>query len=154
MRTGYHILTRSPRWLTAAMVVWGLAFWMTSASAQVAVIVHPSVPVDMLSEGELLDVYAGEIREWDDGQAITVFDLKPRGAVKDVFYKYLGKSPSRMKSIWMVNMLSGEGDPPESFETEEALVEKVATTPGAIGFVSAANLRDDVKVLTMIEAGG
>ncbi len=121
-----------------------------AAQAQVAVIAHKAVPVDQISSAELLDFYTGDIKLWGNDEAVIVFDLKPKGEVKEVFYKYLGKSPSRMKSVWMKKLLSGEGDPPESMKTEKELLEKVMETPGSIGFVAEDKVTDDVKVLAVI----
>ena len=101
---------------------------------------------------DLLNFYIGDVQSWDDGLAVVVFDLKERGPVRDTFYDYLGKTSSRMRSIWLKRKLSGEGDPPESFETETVVLQRVATTPGAIGFVQKANVRsDDVKILVEIK---
>lgn len=127
-----------------------LAICATSTFAQVVVIAHKSVPVDEIKKTELLDFYTGDIKLWDDGEPVVVLDLKPKDEAKKVFYNYLGKSTSRMKSIWMKNMLSGEGDPPESLESEEALLKKVASTPGAIGFVSQSKVTNKVKTLVLI----
>lgn len=121
------------------------------AVAQVAVIVNQSVKENDVSREQLLDFYSRDVRVWKNGEPVTVFDLKPKSDVKETFYQFLGKSTSRMKSIWMKKMLSGEGDPPEALETEEAVVTKVAATPGSIGFVSQAKVTDDVKVLVVIE---
>ncbi|MCK6621739.1 MAG: hypothetical protein HUU32_05430 [Calditrichaceae bacterium] len=121
------------------------------AAAQVVVIAHPLVKQENISQAELLDFYSREIRLWDNGEPVVVFDLKPKSEVKETFYKYLGKSISRMKSIWMKKMLSGEGDPPEALETEEAVVKKVAATPGSVGFVSQSKVTEKVKVLIVIE---
>ena len=104
-----------------------------------------------MTSSQLLDFYSGEKRVWKDGSAVTVFDLKPKLEFKDNFYKVLGKSSSRMKSIWMINMLSGEGDPPESLKTEEEMLKKVAETEGAIGFVRKSIVNGSVKVLTVIK---
>jgi ABC-type phosphate transport system substrate-binding protein len=71
--------------------------------------------------------------------------------VKKTFYKYLGKSSSRMKSIWLKRMLSGEGDPPQAFKSEEELLQKVMLTPGAVGFVATEKVNEQVKVLVVIE---
>ena len=123
-----------------------------TASAQVAVIAHKDVPTDSITKDDLLNYYLGDVQSWGDDLDVVVFDLKARGPVRDTFYEYLGKTSSRMRSIWLKRKLSGEGDPPESFETEGELLERVASTPGAIGFVQKSNVNDDmVKVLVEIE---
>ena len=119
--------------------------------AQVAVIAHPAVPIDSISKTDLYDLYAFEIRKWGDGQPVVVFDIKQQGDLRKNFYNYLGKSPSRMKSIWLVHKLSGEGEPPEALATEEAMMQRVAETPGAIGFTYLPVEDATVKVLTVIE---
>ena len=44
--------------------------------AQVAVIAHPDVPIDSIDENMLLDFYSGDIQQWNNGEKITVYDLK------------------------------------------------------------------------------
>lgn len=131
--------------------VWmlGLAGWTGSVRAQdIAVIAHPSVPVDTISQRQLLDFYTGDVQSWGDRVQVIVYDLKSRGPVRDSFYEYLGWTSSRMRSIWLKRKLSGEGDPPESFETEEEVVAHVASTEGAIGFVRRSKVSGSVKTLT------
>jgi ABC-type phosphate transport system substrate-binding protein len=130
-----------------------LATAAPAAGAEVAVIAHPSVPVSAISRAQLFDLYAGDVKEWDNGDPIVVIDLKPRADVKQAFYGYLGKSASRMKSIWMKNMLTGEGKPPESMPTQEELLRKVASTPGAIGYVDRRLVTGEVRTLTVIRPG-
>ena len=125
--------------------------WPETSFSQVAVITHKSVSVAKIKKSELLDLYTGDIKKWNDKQPVVILDLKPRGDTKKAFYKFLGKSPSRMKSIWLKMMLSGEGDPPLSMRSEDELLKKVASTPGAIGFVSQRRATGDVKTLSLIE---
>ena len=125
--------------------------WAETSFSQVAVIANKSVPVDTIKKSELLDFYTGDIKKWKDEQPVVILDLKPRGDTKKAFYKFLGKSPSRMKSIWLKMMLSGEGDPPLSMRSEDELLKKVASTPGALGFVSQRRATGDVKTLSLIE---
>ena len=124
----------------------------SGAEAQVVVIAHPAVTLDTLSRSELMDYYTGDLSFWPDDLAVVLLDLKPKNATKETFYDYLGKRPSRLKSIWMKRMLSGEGDPPEAMKSEPEIVEKVASTPGALGFVSRALVTDKVKTLLIIPA--
>lgn len=121
-----------------------------ASSAEIVVIANPSVPITHITSAQLLDLYSGDVKEWSDGTPIVVLDLKPKSVTKDTFYGYLGKSSSRMKSIWMKNMLSGEGQPPQAQETEQDVLEKVAKTPGAIGYINRTLVTADVIELVVI----
>lgn len=124
--------------------------------AQVAVIAHKSVPVDTIDKIQVLDFYTKDIKKWNSKTPVVVLDLKPDDETKEIFYKFLGKSTSRMKSIWLKKMLSGEGDPPEAMNSHEEMLKKVAQTPGAIGFVDRSKInetedaKEGIKVLLII----
>ncbi|MCC6963299.1 MAG: substrate-binding domain-containing protein [candidate division Zixibacteria bacterium] len=118
----------------------------------VAVIANKSVPVDAVDKMQLLDIYSGDLRNWSNGRPIVVHDLKINNETKELFYRHLGKTPSRMKSLWLKKLLSGEGAPPEAVETEHEMIERVAKTPGAIGFISVDSINDTVKTLAIIES--
>ncbi len=132
------------------VTIFCLLFCTTGLFAQVAVIAHKFVPEDTLKKSELLDFYTCDIKKWSNDLPVIVLDLKPKGEVKEIFYKFLGKSSSRMKSIWLKKMLSGEGDPPETLKSEEEMLNKITSTPGAIGFVSQSIVSGEVKTLLVI----
>lgn len=111
---------------------------------QLAVIAHPEVAQDTISKGQLLDYFTGDIQRWPDGKPVLVMDLGEKGETRNGFYRFLGKRPSRMKSIWLRKMLSGESEPPESLATEEEVLARVAQTPGALGFVRHSQVSDAV----------
>ncbi len=48
-------------------------------------------------------------------------------------------------------MLSGDGQAPDALGSEDEVVNKVASTPGAIGYVSADKAGDNVKILLVIK---
>lgn len=118
---------------------------------QVAIIAHPDVPVDSLSKNNLLDLYTGDITKWDNNQPIIAYDLKPKLDIRNEFFRLLGKTSSRMKSIWLKRMLAGEGDPPAALESETSILKKIAKTPGAIGFVSKNIVNSSVKEIVLKE---
>jgi ABC-type phosphate transport system substrate-binding protein len=127
-------------------------FVSQSASAQVAVIAHKDAPAESLSKNQVVDFYSADIKLWSNKTPVIIFDLKPSGEVKETFYKFLGKTPSRMKSIWLKKLLMGEGEPPQALPSEEEMIKKVASTPGAIGFASKAKVNGGVKIVLIIEA--
>lgn len=55
-----------------------------------------------------------------------------------------------MKKLWMKQQLTGEGIAPEALGSEDEVLNKVASTPGAIGFIDAKKVNDKVKVLLTI----
>ena len=121
------------------------------AYSQVAVIAHKAVQADTLTQAQLLDYFTGDIKSWVDKTPVVVLDLKGQSEIKDSFYKRLGITSSRMKSIWLKKLLLGEGEAPEALKSEEEVVKKVASTPGAIGYVSRSKVNGDVKILRIVE---
>lgn len=128
----------------------GLWAFPAPVQSQVAVIAHASVPVTSIDRSLLLDFYTGDARSWSNGQPVVVLDLAQRTEIRETFYRYLGKTSSRMRSIWLKRKLAGEGDPPFAAETEEQMLAYVSRTPGAVGFVSQEKVNRRVKVLTVI----
>ena len=92
-----------------------------------------------------------DIKKWQDDSPVIVFDLKPRLEIREQFYNFIGKSSSRMKSIWLKKMLSGEGDPPQALNSELEILKKVSKTPGSIGYISKDLVNSKVKILAIIE---
>jgi len=134
-----------------------ITFWCTlimaaNASTQVAIISHKTVPADSITKSALLDLYTGDIQFWSNGEPVLVVDLKKRGDTKTIFYDFIGKKSSRMKSIWLKKKLSGEWNPPESVETKDDVFIKVSSTPGAIGFISLAKVTSEVKTLLLLQS--
>ena len=125
--------------------------FLKTGFGQVAIIAHPDVPVDSLTKNKLLDLYTGDVKKWKNNQRIVAFDLKPKLEIRNEFYRLLGKTSSRMKSIWLKKMLAGEGDPPAALESETSILQKIARTPGAIGFVSESIVNNSVKVIVLEE---
>ncbi len=119
------------------------------AFGQVAVVAHASVPADSINKSDLLRMFSGDIEHWEDGSPVVVVDLAEKGAVRDSFYAYLGKTSSRMRSVWLKRKLTGEGELPRSIESQEELIAVISQTVGAIGFVSRefTNGHPEIKVL-------
>ena len=125
------------------------AFGDKSDSA-IVVVANLATPDSALDRDAVLDFYTGDIKVWSDGSRVMLLDLDGHKELRDRFFDYLGKSSSRMRSIWLKNMLSGEGQPPAAMKDEDELIRKVASTPGAIGFVTRDKVSDKVKVLLTI----
>lgn len=124
-----------------------------SVHAQIKIVAHPSVPVSEIDRRMLLALFTGDEQSWDDETPIIIVDLSGRSETRASFYEYLGTSPSRIKSIWIKKKLSGEGDPPASFDTEEQVIAEIAATPGAVGYVGTHVETESSGVKTLLVSG-
>lgn len=129
-----------------------LLFWVApqTASAQIAVIANPSVSEASVDAGQAANIYKLNTTSWSGGESIALFDLKS-GDSKDAFYAAIGEKPGQLKKVWMRAKLSGEGQPPTPVGSDQEMIQKVSSTPGAIGYVDAANVTDGVKVLATLQ---
>jgi hypothetical protein len=118
--------------------------------AQVAVIAHKAVAVGTLDAPTLNNMYS-LFKKDIGGAKLALFDLKTDSPVKEKFYTFIGKPSAEMKKIWMRSQLTGGGNPPANVATEDEMIEKVASTPGAIGYISQDKVSDKVKVLATIK---
>lgn len=134
-----------------SIYIFSLVLFCVSIQAQVAVIANKSVPANQLKKSDLIDIYSGEVRYWSNGDPIYVFDLETEIEIRDEFYNLIGRSSTRMKSIWMKKLLLGEGDPPKEFSSQELLINKIASTKGAIGFVAVNKVTNEVKVIKILQ---
>lgn len=123
----------------------------TNAYAQVAIIANKSVTEGSISTDKLSQIYLLKANKWNNGTAIIPITLKSENETSKKFFNVIGKSSMEMKKIWMKIQLTGEGQSPAGFGSEEEILEKVASTPGAIGFISIDKVNDKVKVLLEIK---
>lgn len=135
--------------ILAALVLMALA--VGSTHAQVAVIAHPSVQETAISLPAVSDIFSLTTTMWSDRSSVVVVDVRSDIPAKKRFYKEIGKNPSDLRKVWMRAVLSGEAKAPEVVESEEEVVQKVASTRGAVGYVTASKVTPGVKVLARFE---
>jgi ABC-type phosphate transport system substrate-binding protein len=125
------------------------AMAVTGAQAQVMVIANPGVKAADVSKNDLRDVFSGAASSLKDGSQVTPVLLKA-GAASDAFLSaYIGKPDGAFRAGWRSLVFSGQASMPKTVESESAMVDYVAHTPGAIGYVSSATPHEGVKVLAV-----
>jgi len=131
-------------------VILAILFATEKISAQVAVIANKSVSASSVDASSLSNIYSLDSKNLG-GVTVVVLDLGEDNDAKKKFYAFLGKSFADMKKVWLKAKLTGNGNPPITVASEEEMIKKVASTPGAIGYVSASKVTGDVKVLKKID---
>lgn len=126
-----------------------MLFLTISGYAQVAVIANKSVSESSISSAKLQEIYSLKTKTWGNGKSIVLFTIKDDNTSNKCFGSF-GKSYADMKKVWMKLQLTGEGQAPEAVGSADEVLNKVASTPGAIGYIDASKVNDKVKVLFTI----
>lgn len=119
------------------------------ASAQAVVIANASVKTADISKADVREVFTGAAQSLKDGSHVTPVLLKG-GAVHEEFLQaFIGKNDTAFRASWRSLVFSGQASMPKTLESESAVVEFVAHTAGAIGYISKATPHEGVKVLSV-----
>lgn len=133
--------------LYALLLVASTSIFAAQAGAQVVVIANTSVKSVTVSKGDLRDVFTGAASSLKDGTHVTPVLLKS-GSIHDEFLAtYVGKNDGAFRAGWRGLVFSGQASMPKSLDSESAVVDYVAHTAGAIGYIGNATPHTGVKVL-------
>lgn len=118
---------------------------LRAADEGLAVIAHPGVKgLDL--EG-LKRLYTGRMVELD-GLPLRPLNLPAGTALRQRFLRaVLQQDDDDYIAYWTVRRHIGKGVPPRELRSSAEVLELVARTPGAVGYVETAELRPGVSVL-------
>ena len=112
------------------------------------VIVHHDNPVTEVDREFLRDAYLKKATDWSHGETIRPVDLSGRFGVRDVFTReVLRKTAAQLRSYWNQQIFSGKGIPPVEADSITEMIDYVAATPGAIGYLPAGTAPGRAKVV-------
>lgn len=121
-----------------ALLCWTLPGTLAAAEG-FRVIANPSVPASRVERRFLDDAFLKRVTRWGDGQTIHPVDLQATSPVREAFTRsVLQRSVAAVRSYWQQLIFAGRTLPPPELDSDAAVVAYVASTPGAIGYVSAA----------------
>lgn len=88
------------------------------------------------------------LRQWKDDTPVTVYVLKDGDPIHKQFCKQiLHVFPHQMRRIWNRAVFSGSGQAPNTVKSIKEMITKISNTPGAIGYLQASQITDDMKIL-------
>jgi ABC-type phosphate transport system substrate-binding protein len=136
------------RWV---ILLFGLVgCWSAAAAQDVVLVANKGVQISEIRNADLRAIFMGEKTRFADGSHAVPVTLKG-GAVHEVFLtKHVGESPDEFRAQWRKAVFTGQGSMPKAFGSEASLIEYVATTPGALGYVSRFSATDNVKSIAVV----
>ncbi|WP_284450915.1 type 2 periplasmic-binding domain-containing protein [Methylophaga thalassica] len=104
------------------------------------VIANVQVETKQLSKTTARSIFAMRVHQWPDGTPIKVFVLQDQNPTHNEFCKsILGMFPYQLRRIWDRQVFSGTGAAPVVVNSEQEMLNAVASTEGAIGYISLDN---------------
>jgi TonB family protein len=122
-------------------------------AADIKVIANGSVKAEVISATEVKSVFLEEYNSLRDGTHVEPV-LEKDGPVHEAFLReYLGGTDDDLQNYYRALVFSGRGSMPKQLGSDAEVVAYVARTKGAIGYVSAETIGEDVKTLTIVRGG-
>ncbi|MCB9481523.1 MAG: phosphate ABC transporter substrate-binding protein [Desulfobacteraceae bacterium] len=137
-----------------SFVCFSLAFalFFGSASfvlaADILVIANKGVSASSLSKDELKRIYLGKLSRWENGDKVN-FCLVKTDLLETFCQEYVGQSSMNYLKHWKKLVFTGKGSMPPFYDKDEDVIQFVAETKGAVGFVSSGANTDSVKVMSI-----
>ncbi|HTC46607.1 MAG TPA: hypothetical protein VK722_04770 [Candidatus Aquilonibacter sp.] len=120
-----------------------------AAARDLAVISNKTNTVEVITLPDLVKVCKAQTNRWPDGKPV-IFVMRPPSApeMKVVLEKIYGMSESELSSL-IVTSNHGRANHPAIViaASDEELLNKVASTPGAVGVVDVYSINSSVAVV-------
>ncbi len=141
----------------AVLAVWVVAVLaagaapVASAEARFRVIVNPQVKGNQIPRAALSSLFLRGAAKWSDGSDVRPVDQSLRSPLRVSFSNDVHQQGLlEIQVYWQREIAKGHTPPPVKSSDEE-VVEYVASTPGAIGYVSPGTaLPDTVREVAVV----
>jgi hypothetical protein len=98
-------------------------------------------------EKDVQEIFLGKRVQWKDNTTIHPVTVKDLALHKAFLKQYLKKSNTKWNAYWKRMVFTGNGIPPKQCTTQEELLEYVAETGGAIGYIDAETPVENVNII-------
>lgn len=125
------------------------------AKAELVVVANASSGVERLSQNEVINIFLGRYRQLPSGIAALPVDQPSGSPMKARFYrKLVNKDIAEINTYWARLTFSGKTAPPRQATSSAEMLEWLARTRGAIGYVEREKLDDwarDERIKIVLE---
>lgn len=143
------IITGYRRILLLALLLGMLSsIGMARANEPYEVVTNINVSTRSLSSNSLRAIFGMRQQTWADGTPIKVFVLADDAPLHNTFCKEkMSVFPYQLRQAWDRMVFSGTGQAPTRVSSSDEMFNRVASTPGAIGYLEKTKLSERINVL-------
>ncbi len=121
-------------------------------AGEIVVITHPSAEVTQLTRDDVMRIFLGKSKTYpNEKQAVPVIPREGAPTRTQFESSVFQKTPMQIKAYWTRLLFTGRGNPPQTFDSDEAIRQKVAETPNAIGYIDASLLDASVRAVYTVK---
>jgi hypothetical protein len=121
---------------------------------ELLVVVHPSVPAEVLDRSALSAIFSMTRRSWGGGLSAVPFNYPPETEMRRNFDKVvLDLEPNEVSRFWIDQRIRGYGHPPRQISDPAMLLRLVTHLKGSIGYLPAPMTDKSVRVVARIRQG-
>jgi ABC-type phosphate transport system substrate-binding protein len=136
-----------PLYMLTAFLLTANAYADTQDLAMVA-IVFPSSSENVISQSSLRAIFGMRLNKWPADTPVKVFVMKDDAPEHGAFSKnILQVFPHQLRLAWDRQVFSGQGQYPEQVASTQEMISKIASTPGAIGYIKTSEVTKNVRIL-------
>lgn len=129
-----------------------IAFHLIQEVRAQEVIVNPNVQETTLNRSALRAIFSMRLRTWPDGTLIKVFVLDDNSPLHTRFSKkILNIFPYQLRRTWDRLVYSGTGQAPIEVDSIQEMFDRVASTSGAIGYLSEEVVDADMHAVKVVQ---
>ncbi len=122
-----------------------------AAEPVIAIIAHPSVPVNHLSIDEVKHIYLLKKQQWIDETSIVVINRLSGSGIRHRFeQEVLGTTPKKY-ALYIEKMHYSGVSLPVIQESTQAVIAFVQHVPGTIAYIEGLPNSNQVKVLMVVK---
>ncbi len=122
-----------------------------AAARDLAVVSNKSNSVSVLAVADLVKICKGQTNHWPDGKSVTFIMRSPANPAMKIVLEKLYESPEPQVKELVTTANHGRAGHPAIMivESDEDLVNKVASIPGAVGVVDVYSINSSVSVVKL-----
>jgi ABC-type phosphate transport system substrate-binding protein len=110
------------------------------------VVVNKSVSTSGYSKADIRAIFTMQKRRWSNNRQIKVYTLPDSNPLhKDFVKNNLNMLIYHVRKVWDRMTYSGTGAAPIELESEQEMIDKIATTPDSIGYINSKPDNENIR---------